>query len=202
MKRKPTLSTSRAVEIYREMLSVRRELCNDNEFFKVPDAWEAICEGSETWKTKTYRTEQLEDYKRKAGIVVFGDHATLIADERLIENARKGCKLSNYILAHEIGHLALDHHANNAIVKNFQLFSGPNGMSNIPPTLEELEANFAAVFFQCGIALENSQLATIQLAHLAFSDVYYVGKAQRFVQLDVFQRELRRPRPKFERVVF
>ena len=201
MKRRPTLSTPRAVAIYREMLDVRRELFDDNEFFKVPDAWEAICEGSEKWKTKTYRTEQLEDYKRKAGIIVFEEYVTLSVDERLIENARKGCKLSNFILAHEIGHLALDHHANNAKMQNYQLFAGPNGMSNIPPTQEELEANFAGVFFQCGVALENKQVSTIQLAHRAFSDVRTVGKAQNYVQLEVFQRELRRPRPKYERVV-
>ncbi|GGO52141.1 hypothetical protein SAMN05444398_101427 [Roseovarius pacificus] len=183
------------------MLWLRRELYDDGEFFKVPDAWAAICEESETWKLKTYRTELLEDYKRKAGIVVLGDYVTLSADERLWENARRGCKLSNYILAHEIGHLTLDHHAKGAITKNFQLFSGPNGMSNVPPTVEELEANLAAVFFQCGVALKDRQIDAVQLAHRAFSDVHYVKKAQRIVQLDVFQQELRRPRPKVERVI-
>jgi len=201
MKRKLTLSTPRAVEIYTEMLSVRRELYDDNEFFKVPYAWYAICEGSETWKTRTYRTKHQEDYKRKAGIVVFGDLVTLVADERLIENAKKGCKLSNFVLAHEIAHLALDHHAQNAVVKNFQLFSGLSGMSNLPPTIEEWEANFAAVCFQCGVALESSQLMAIDLAHRAFSDVNTVRKVQKLVQLDVFQQELKRPKPKYERIV-
>ena len=201
MRRKPTLTTKRAVEIYVEVLSVRRELYNDREFFNMPDAWEKMCEGSETWKTRTYRTQNLEDFKRKAGIAVFEDRVTLSVDSRLMENAKKGCKLSNFILAHEVGHLALDHHAKSATTKNFQLFSGPNGMSNQPPTVEELEANFAAVFFQCGVALEDRQLEAIELAHRAYSDVYYVRKAQKYVQLDVFQRELRRPRPRFERVI-
>jgi len=201
MKRKYTFTTPRAVEIWDEALWLRRELYKDDEFFKVPDAWEMICDESETWKTKTYRAKIAEDFNRKAGFVILEDFATLTVDERLLENARKGDKLSNYILAHEIGHLMLDHHKMGAITKNFQLFSGPNGMTNTPPTLEEFEANIAAVFFQCGVALEDKQLHPIQLAHRAFSDVYYVKKAQKMVQLDVFQRELRRPKKKNERVV-
>ena len=201
MKQKSTFTTPRAVEIWREALWLRRELYKDDEFFKVPDAWDAICGENEKWKTNTYRTKQVEDFKLKAGTVVLGDSVTLTVDERLMGNARKGCKLANYMLAHEIGHLMLDHHAKGAITKNFQLFAGPNGMSNLPPALEEMEANFAAVFFQCGVALEDKRLEPVQLAHRAFSDVYYVKKAQKIVQLDVFQRELHRPRKRYERVV-
>tara|TARA_Y100000815_G_scaffold20470_1_gene17498 strand:- start:157 stop:738 length:582 start_codon:yes stop_codon:yes gene_type:complete len=192
------------VEIYREVIWVRRELYSDGDFFKVPDAWEKICEGNNKWRTQTYRTEKVEDYKRKAGIVVLDDFVTLSVDDRLMENARKGCKLSNYILAHEIGHLVLDHHAQNAVIKNFQLFSGPNGMSNMPPTKEEMEANIAAVFFQCGVALEDSALEALPLAHRACTDVGYVKRAQRIVQLDVFQKELWRQDScykRYERVV-
>jgi hypothetical protein len=149
----------------------------------------------------TYRSGLGEDYKRRAGIVVFGDQVTLNVDERLLENAKKGCKLSNFILAHEIGHLALDHHARSAKVMNFQLFAGPNGLSNLPPTIEELEANFAAVFFQCGSALADSHWEPLQLAHKAFTEVGYVKKAQRYVQLEVFQRELWRPKKNKMRVV-
>jgi hypothetical protein len=86
-------------------------------------------------------------------------------------------------------------------MKNFQLFSGPNGMSNIPPTQEELEANYAAVFFQCGVGLQDARWSATRLADRATSDVEYVKKAQARDRLDVFQRELNRPRPKRERVV-
>ena len=193
--------TERVVEIYREMLWYRRQLYNDADFFKVPEAWEKICEGNQTYKTKTYRSEITEDFKRRAGIVVLGESATLIADEKLIERAREGCKLSNFILAHEIGHLALDHHARNAKVKNFQLFEGANGLSNIPPTTEEWEANFAAVSFQCGVALEDTKATALELAHRAYSDTKTIRMAQKLVQLDAFQRELRRQSLRYERVV-
>jgi len=201
MKRKSTFTTSRAVEIWEETLWLRRELYPDDKFFKVPDAWDKICEEGETWKTKAYRAHSAQDFNRKAGVVVLGDRATLTVDERLLENARKGDKLSNFILAHEIGHLVLDHHEKGAIIKNFQLFSGPQGMTNTPPTLEEFEANMAAVFFQCGVALLDKQQVPIQLAHRAYSDVYYVKKAQKMIQLENFQRELQRPKKKNERVV-
>ncbi|SHL58425.1 hypothetical protein SAMN05444414_12114 [Roseovarius marisflavi] len=201
MKRRPILTTLRATEIWTEMLWFRRELYSDDKFFKMTDVWETLCNDFEKWTMRTYRSNQLEDFKRKAGVVALDDRVTLTADEKLIANAKHGCKLSNFILAHELGHLALDHHARGAVVKNFQLFSGANGMCNVPPTLEELETNYAAVFFQCGAALEDTCWSPIQLAHRAFSDVEYVKKAQAVVRLDVFQRELRRPKPKRERVI-
>jgi len=39
---------------------------------------------------------------------------TLSVDQRLMAEARKGCSLSNFILAHEFAHLALGHHARSA----------------------------------------------------------------------------------------
>jgi len=201
MKRMPSLTTSRVADIWLETLSVRRELYDDSDFFKMPEVWEALCEVGEGWSIKTYKSDQMEDFKRKAGVVAFDNRVTLTADEKLIQRARDGCKFSNFILAHEFGHLVLDHHAKGAVTKNFQLFAGANGMSNIPPTVEELEANLAAVFFQCGTALEDARWTPIQLAHRAYSDVLYVKKAQAMVRLDAFQKELKRPRPKFERVV-
>ncbi|OIP85384.1 MAG: hypothetical protein AUK37_04260 [Rhodobacterales bacterium CG2_30_65_12] len=199
MKRKPFISTPRAVEVYREMLWWRRELFDDGEFFKVPDAWEAMCEGINTWKTYTYRG--LERFKPKAAMIVFGESAKLCIDERLLDDARKGGKLTNSILAHEIAHLALDHHANSATKKNFQLSAGTKGMSIRPPNSEEFEANLAGVFFQCGVALQDKRLTKLELAHRAFADVELVGLAQQYVQLDIFQRELWHQRTRYERVV-
>jgi hypothetical protein len=167
----------------------------------MPEVWEDLCGGSEDWSIKTYRSDVKEDFKRKAALLVFGNRLTLTVDEVLIERAMQGCKLSNFILAHEFGHLALNHHARSAVTKHFQLFSSPCGMANLPPNLEELEANYAAVFFQCGEALANARWSAIELANRACSDVNYVKKALAIVRLDVFRRELARPKPKFERVV-
>jgi len=201
MTRKPTLSTTRAAEIWRDTLWCRRELYSDQSFFKMTEVWETLCTDIKPWRLKTYRSNQLEDFKRKAGLTVLGDYVTLTVDERLWKNAERGSKLCNFILSHEFGHLALDHHSSCAGTLNFQLFSGPTGMSNSPPTIEELEANFAAVFFQCGVALMDSRMDPIELAHRAFSDVTYVKKAQRIVQLDVFKEAVLRLKSARRRVV-
>jgi hypothetical protein len=184
------------------MLEYRREFYADTAFFSMPEYWERITVQSEGWSIKAYKSNEIEDYKRKAGTVSLGDKVTLVADERLMVKAKQGCRLANFILAHEVGHLALDHHAQGAVIKNFQLFASPSGMSNIPPTLEELEANFAAVFFQCGPALFDPSLRAVDLARRASSDIHYVKKAQGVVRLTIFQEQLRRPKSSHERVVF
>jgi len=149
----------------------------------------------ERWALKTYRFRETEDFRRRAGVIALEHSVTLVADEKLMERAAEGCNFMNFVLAHEFGHLVLDHHAKGAVIKNFQLFSGAGGMAaSIPPTVEELEANFAAVFFQCGVALEEGRWNTRQLAQRAFSDDLYVKKAQAVVQLSAFLRELERQR--------
>jgi hypothetical protein len=153
MRKRPALSVSRAAEIWTTLLSARREFFDDSRFFKMPEVWEELCGVSEEWSIKTYRSDEKEDFRRKAGLLVFGDRLTLTVDEVLIEKAMQGCKLCNFILAHEFGHLALNHHAKSAVTKHFQLFDSPYGMANLPPNLQELVANYAAVFFQCGAAL-------------------------------------------------
>lgn len=201
MSKRPILTTARAVESFKEMLAFRRDFCADNQFFRMSDVWDYFCDTTEDWKINTYRSRESEDHKRKAGVVSLGHSVTLTVDERLMELARQGCKLSNFILAHEIGHLGLDHHATGAVTKNFQLFAASFGMSNLPPTLEELEANYAAVFFQCGVALFDERLSALHLANRAWSDVEYVRKAQAVVRLEVFKRELALPNPVYPRIV-
>ena len=201
MKSSQILTTARAVDIFEEVISCRRMFCADNEFFRMTEFWEDLCDEEGRWSIKTYRSNLSDDFKRKAAVVSFDDRVTLTVDEKLMANAKNGCKLSNFILAHEMGHIALDHHSRGAVTKYFQLFAGPSGMSNLPPTIEELEANFAAVFLQCGVALMDPGLDAVQLAHRAFSDVYYVKKAQKIVQLEVFQRLLNRPKRTYERVI-
>ena len=74
-------------------------------------------------------------------------------------------------------------------------------MSNIPPTVEEYQANLGAVFFQCGVALEDERLTTLDLAHRSFSDVSYVRRAQKLVQLSLFKQKLFERRSNVKRVV-
>lgn len=200
MGKRPTLSTRRAVEIFEEALSVRRLFCGDGEFFRMTDFWQHLCDKEGRWKINAYGSSQNDDFKRKAGVIAFQDRATLTVDERLWEGARRGTLFFNFMLAHEAGHLMLDHHAKGAVTKHFQLF-GPTGLSNVPPTDEELETNYAAVFLQCGVALLDDRWTALELARRAHCDPLYVEKALRAVRVPEFQRLLNRPRPKRERVI-
>lgn len=189
---RPTIAPARAARIYVDMLWYRRELYDDHTFFKMTDVWKTLCEEFDGFAVKTYKTSEVEDFKRKAGLIAFDGRVTLTADERLMDLASRGCWLSNYMLAHEFGHLGLDHHRTGAIVKNFQLFVGPSGMENIPPTPEELEANYAATFFQCGVALLDLRFSDLELARRAFSDPNYIKKARAIMGAPAFQREVQR----------
>ena len=55
-KRRSEISTSRAVGVYREMLSHRRIYCKDCEFFRMSDFWEFLAEDNTQTKIKTYLT--------------------------------------------------------------------------------------------------------------------------------------------------
>ena len=201
MKAFPKLSTSVILETYVEMISYRRTYCDDSEYFKASQFWTDMCSDIDTWKIKKYSGNESEDWLRKAGVITLREHVTLSTDRQLFENAEKGCKLSNFILAHEFAHVALGHHDRNLVTKHFQLFAGSNGMSNIPPTVEEYQANLGAVFFQCGVALEDERLTTLDLAHRSFSDVSYVRRAQKLVQLSLFKQKLFERRSNVKRVV-
>ncbi len=203
---RPKLSIARAVSIYEEMVECRRLMYDDQEFFKTSDVLETLCDGEfsdgeDQFRIKTFQTDTTEDFRLKVGVVAFENSVILSMDERLLDNARKGSALCNFILAHEIGHLALEHHDTNAKILNFQLSRGPKGNSNLPPNAEELEANYAGVFFQCGVALTDDVWTANQLAKRAYSDRNYVEKAQKIVRLPEFQRILNRPKPQYQRVV-
>ncbi|WP_426033470.1 hypothetical protein [Cypionkella sp. TWP1-2-1b2] len=201
MTKRPFLTTARSVAIFDEMISCRREYCADTDFFRMTDFWEDQCDDEGRWQINKYRSDETEDFKRKAGVIAFDYRVTLSVDEKLMANAKRGCMLSNFILAHEMGHVALGHHLRSATTKNFQLFDGPRGMCNLPPTLEELEANYAGTFLQCGVALFDSKWSPLDLARRAFTNVEYVRKSQRIVGLEVFQRELVRPKPNLISIV-
>jgi len=179
---------------------VRRLFCGDAEFFKMTDYWEDLCEDNDSWRINQYRSGQTEDFARRAGVVEFEDRVTLTVDETLWADAKKGKWFFNFMLAHEAGHLMLDHHSNGAVMKNFKLF-GPDGTANIPPTAEELETNYAAVFLQCGPALAGTRWTDLELARKAYSDPRYIEKARRAMKVQAFQDHLRRPKPSRGRVV-
>ncbi|MDG3040161.1 ImmA/IrrE family metallo-endopeptidase [Roseicyclus marinus] len=187
MARRPIISIPRTAQIYQEMLWARRELYKDHQFFVMTEAWEKICEENDDWQIRAYHSDPSVPVKHKAGVVFFNGRMTLTTDQRLLDDAEKGCRISNFILAHELGHVALGHHATGAVVKNFQLFDGPTGLSNLPPTVEELEANYAAAFFQCGAALSDLRWGVLDLARRAASDVTYVKHARSAVLLPGFQ---------------
>jgi len=199
MKRKEHLTISRAAEIYAEMVSCRRQLYGDQEFFKATEFWEELFRVDDLWTKRTYRNPK--EYKLKASVVAFELRVMMTVDEQLWEKAVRGGWMENFVLAHELGHIALRHHEKDAITKHFQVFRGSSGLANIPPTLEEEEANYAAVFLQCGVALEDPRWGPVELARRAFSDPLYVKKAQAAVKLEAFQNHLKRPKPKYMRVV-
>lgn len=199
--RRPQITTQRFAEIFGEMVSSRRLFAEDWEFFKMTRVLELLFEEDEgnEWKLKTFRSLDAEP---RGAVVALDGKVTLTVDERLLERAEKGQTLANFILAHEIaGHIGLDHHATGALTKHFKLIDGPKGKSNIPKNVEELEADYAGVIFQCGVALMDSTMDPVRLAHLAYSDVSTVKLVQKLVQLEVFKAELARQTKPRERVV-
>jgi hypothetical protein len=196
----PEITGTRAAVLFQDALSHRQLYIEDGKFFKMSCFWEWLADG-ETVTVKTYNSPATEDHKRRAGVIAFAGRTILTTDSVLLANARRGEGLSNTILAHELAHLALDHHANRKVVKNFQLFSTPKGMSNIPPTIEELEANVWAVFFQCGSALLEKTVDPVYLAKRAFTDVSFVKLALELCRRPLFLQKLNEPRPIRERVI-
>ena len=199
-KDRPIISASRGAFIFREMLGIRREYYPDSQFFRTVDVWDQLASDSVV-KIKTYKSADTEDFKRRAAVIVFEDQIKLVVDERLLFEARKGGRLYNYILAHELAHLALNHQDRGQIVKHFQLFDSKNGMANIPPTNEEREANWGAVFFQCGVALFGQSVNPLELARRSCSDIESVKKAVAICRLEAFQREFNKPSKSLGRVI-
>ena len=201
MRNPPTISLERLVSIRREAFAARRELFDDKDFFKMTEAWEAVCDEGADWKIRTYKSRANEDYKRKAGVIQFLGKVTLTVDEALWGKAEQGQEFANFLLGHEFGHLICDHHSRSATIKHFQLFDGPSGKSNMPPNTEELEANLAAVFFQCGPEIESDRLSDRELAKRAYSDERTIQRIRKYVKLSAYQREISRPGNRYERVV-
>lgn len=194
------LTTQRGVRIFEGMISCRREFFADNEFFKVTDLWKDLCEGSKEWKIKFYRRGPKDLDRPQAAVAVFDNHVRLTVSEELWADAESGDGVSNLVLAHEIGHVEQRHNARFP-TRHFQMAPTANGHSILPKSYYEKEADFAAVAFQCGVALLDRSLSAAVLSKLAFSDQEQVEKAQRMVQSRVFLAELNRPRTAHPRVI-
>ena len=202
MRKTPFIKTGDFVSAYREALCIRRDFCPDDQrFFKMPDFLEYLAEDPNFFRIKVFKKNGLSRHEREATILSFDGRYTLTVDEHLMENARGGCWYSNFTLAHEVAHIINDDHKDGADRKHFKLFDGPSGRSNIPPTTEEMMANFGAVFFQCGVLLEDPEWLAVELARRASSDPLYVEKAQLRLKLDVVQRELSRRHTTISRVI-
>jgi len=200
-RRQPTLTTSRLADIWLEVQFARDELFEGNEYMKMPEVWSRLSDGNENWKLKISKAKEGDDWKRKASVIEFDGSVTLIADETLWDNAKRGRGFENFLIAHELGHLILNHHQKSATVKHFELTKTKAGMVRRAESIEEREADFAGIFFQCGPALLDLKLDALTLARRAFSDVVEITKVQRLVNLSVFRQELLRPRKRYERVV-
>ncbi len=199
--RKPDIHPKRAVEVFETMVDIRRNYCDHNAFFKMTTFWEDMQDESGNWRIKRFESGLGEDYVRNAKVIQRLEKATLLVSQELWDHAESGVGFPNFILAHEAAHLGLNHHRDRAVIKNFVLFSKDTNMLNVPPTLEEFEANLGAVFLQCGIALGNPMWNAFDLARRACSDLDSVKKAQMYLRTPVFQKFLRPTGRHLQRVI-
>ncbi len=207
----PTISVSRAAEIFGEIVSIRRCYAADHEFFRMEEVWRDLAgesfddEGGEELplqiNIKEYESPANEDYKRKAAIIAFGNRATVVVDQRMMTSARKGDGLDNFILAHEFAHMALEHHAQFAAIRNFMLSQTSNGGRVIPPDEMELEANFAAVLFLCGPSILEKRADARSLAKKASCDLSELKKVLSYLKVEELRRTIEKARSGIERVI-
>lgn len=76
--------------------------------------------------------------------------------------------------------------------KYFQLFATETEVANIPPTIEELETNYAATFFLCGPAIFDLRRDALRLADVAYCDVYYIKKVRKLLEQQEFWEEMQK----------
>lgn len=192
----PKISVKRAAAIAREVFSVRRLVCRDNEFPGALAFWEALGENNPNFTMKVYP----ERVKNKAGIIAFEERVKLLISRDFVDRAKRGETLSNFILAHEFCHVALDHHGHAAVIKNFDLSLRSDGFAIEAPDDEELETNYATVFLLCGPAIMDASIDAVVLAKKAHCDIRFVKKAVAGMRLPEFKAEWDRLQRKIERV--
>ncbi|MEM9871799.1 MAG: hypothetical protein AAF822_11115 [Pseudomonadota bacterium] len=127
----------------------------------------------------------------KASTIAIGDLTTLISPRKVFENADRGCGLANFILAHEVGHISEGHHHIAGVgTRNFQLFQTETGLANNPPTIEELETNYAATFFLCGPAIFDLRRDAVRLGNIANCDISHIKKVRKLLEDVEFWKEM------------
>jgi hypothetical protein len=178
------LTTQRAVRIFAEMVDCRGNFCLDDQFFKMTDVWNDLCDESGEWGISFYRRGPKDLDRPQAAVAEFNHRVRLTVSEELWAEAEGGDGVANFILAHEIGHIGLRHNARFA-TRHFQMASSANGHEILPKSYLEKEADFAAVAFQCGKSLLDRNLLAADLAKLAFSEQDQVKNAQGMVQSNV-----------------
>jgi Zn-dependent peptidase ImmA (M78 family) len=191
------------------MLSTRRAYTDwdDTKFFKMNDVWEFLCqecedeEQKQKLRMKVFAASKDDPSANSAGVVAFNGSSTLVVSSAMLERAKAGHPLANFQLAHELAHLVLDHHKVSATVKQFRLTKRANVNVVSPPNEEELEANFAAVSFQCGVLLLMPNPDPKYISRRAHCDEYQVAQAVKFTSLDVFRNELARQSQGIERII-
>lgn len=191
------------------MIDRRRDYVADTEFLRMDQYWRDLaCEDFDQRERdhlpmkieiKEYESPPDEDYKRKAGIIALGNSVKVVVDRRMMASASAGDKLDNFTLAHEFTHLALDHLAQHAAIKNFQLKQVSNGGRIIPPDEVELEAHVGAVYFLCGPAILNPKADARSLSDRARCDQYQIEKVLRWLRVSEFRDELERDLAERER---
>jgi hypothetical protein len=191
------LTTARAALVFQRSMDARYAYCQYKEldnghFFKMTDYWEWLCGVGPEWQIKKYRSGSGQTALRKAHVSAHNHNVRMSVEEAFWDRASQGGWFENFVLGHEAGHLIAGHLDSSAATKNFQLTTSSGNNFNIPATLEELEANYASAFLQCGNALFDESLSAVELSRRALSDPTSVSKAQRVVRLEVFGRELAR----------
>jgi len=186
--KKPYVSLARGVEIFRETVSIRQICCNDEQFFTMEQFWTDLERDIE--EIKIHQLEEKDDDREKrAGVIHFAGMTTLIVSRSLMSKARRGSRFVNFTLAHELAHVILGHHDNQAKIMNFTLSSG-EVRRVAPKTIEEYEADLGAVFLQCGVSLLGSGYSASELAAKAYSETSKIGEAMTICRLNEFREQL------------
>ncbi|WP_300064027.1 hypothetical protein [uncultured Roseobacter sp.] len=185
---RPFVSVARGAEMFRELLSYRRLYRDDDEFFTMGEMWEDLASDIDEVSIKFFEDRDGECLKR-AGVIHFDGRTTLVLPQSSLTKAKRGSRFVNFTLAHEFSHVALGHHDDKPRIMNFQL-SDEMIRKNLPPTVEEYEANLGAIFLQCGVALFDTTLSPATLAARAYTEEHYVKNAMRICRLNEFRQEL------------
>lgn len=197
-KKPAKISVKRTAELFREMLSTRRLICEDHDFFLASELWELAGDGNNNVRIREYPVS----VNNKAGVLALGERITLLISRDFAQRVKRGEGFANFILSHEYCHLLLGHHSRAAKVLNFELDAGGQIFRIVAPNDQELETNYAAVFLLCGVALLKSDVDEADLARRAHCDVQQVRKAIKAVALPEFKAALEKLNQSRVRVVF